>query len=125
MKMYIPEPAVTYDDVLLVPNYSDVLPSEVELKAQLTREIGLNIPICSAAMDTVTESRMAIAMATEGGIGIIHKNLSIEKQANEVRKVKRSANGVITDPITLSPEDSLGKAYDIMRQAGVSGFPIV
>lgn len=125
MKLYQPESAVTYDDVLLVPNYSDTLPSEVDLSTQLTREVKLNIPICSAAMDTVTESKMAIAMATEGGIGLIHKNMSIEKQADEVAKVKRSANGVITDPITLSPNETLRKANDVMHEANVSGFPIV
>ena len=125
MKMYLNEPAITYDDVLLVPNYSEILPSEVEFKTKLTREISLNVPICSAAMDTVTESRMAIAMATEGGIGIIHKNMSIEKQTDEVRKVKRSANGIITDPVTLSSSETLGRAYEIMGEAGVSGFPIV
>lgn len=125
MKMYLNEPAITFDDVLLVPNYSEILPSEVNLKTQLTRELSLNIPICSAAMDTVTESKMAIAIATEGGIGIIHKNMPIEKQADEVRKVKRSANGVITDPLTLSSDQSLKTAMDIMSEAHVSGFPIV
>jgi IMP dehydrogenase len=125
MKMYLSEPAVTFDDVLLVPNYSDILPSQVQLKTQLTRGISLNIPICSAAMDTVTESDMAIAMATEGGIGMIHKNMSIAKHADEVRKVKRSANGVITNPITLSSDETLGRAYDVMEEAKVSGFPIV
>lgn len=125
MKMYLAEPAVTFDDVLLVPNYSDILPSQVQLKTKLTREISLNIPICSAAMDTVTESDMAIAMATEGGIGMIHKNMSIAKHADEVRKVKRSANGVITDPITLSSHETLGRAYEVMSEAQVSGFPIV
>ena len=123
--MYLSEPAITYDDVLLVPNYSEILPSQVDLKSQLTRGITLNIPICSAAMDTVTESDMAIAMATEGGIGMIHKNMSIAKHADEVRKVKRSANGVITTPITLSPNETLGRAYDVMHEARVSGFPII
>jgi len=125
MKFYQPDAAITYDDVLLVPNYSEVLPSNIDLSTQITREIKLNIPVCSAAMDTVTESKMAIAMATQGGIGFIHKNMSMEKQANEVRKVKRSANGVITDPITLSPNETLAKAHEVMRQANISGFPIV
>lgn len=125
MKLYQNEPGITFDDVLLVPNYSEVLPSEVSLKTQLTRKIQLNVPICSAAMDTVTESRMAIAMATEGGIGVIHKNMSIYKQADEVRKVKRSANGVITNPLTLNPEETLGRAMDVMADGLVSGFPIV
>ena len=118
-------PAITFDDVLLVPNYSDVLPSDVDLSTFLTREIRLKVPICSAAMDTVTESAMAIAIATEGGIGIIHKNLSVEKQAGEVAKVKRSANGIIPDPMTLSPNETLGEARRVMHEAHVSGFPII
>lgn len=125
MKFFLDDTAITFDDVLLVPNYSEILPSDVDLSTQLTREIGLNIPVCSAAMDTVTESKMAIAIATEGGIGFIHKNMPVSKQAMEVQKVKRSANGVITDPITLSPEETLGKAHRIMEEAHISGFPIV
>lgn len=125
MNFYHTENAITFDDVLLVPNFSEILPSEVDLKTQLTKKISLNIPICSAAMDTVTESKMAISIAIQGGIGIIHKNLPIAKQADEVRKVKRSANGVIEDPLTLSPDETLQKANEIMREAHVSGFPIV
>jgi len=125
MNLYQADPAITFDDVLLVPNYSEILPSEVDLKTRFTKKITLNIPMVSAAMDTVTESKMSIAIAILGGIGIIHKNLSIEKQADEVRKVKRSANGVINDPLTLRPDETLKKAYEIMREARVSGFPIV
>jgi len=117
--------AITFDDILLLPGYSEVLPAEVDTSTRLTREINLNIPICSAAMDTVTESNMAIAIATEGGIGIIHKNIPIDKQAMDVKKVKRSANGVIPDPITLTTEATLKQARDIMQDARVSGFPIV
>ncbi|MBF0197805.1 MAG: IMP dehydrogenase, partial [Planctomycetes bacterium] len=125
MNFYQNEPAVTFDDVLLVPNYSEILPSQIDLSTQLTRNIRLNMPICSAAMDTVTESKMAIAIATEGGIGFIHKNLPIPTQADEVRKVKRSANGIITDPITLGPNETLDEARRVMAEAHVSGFPIV
>ncbi|MCH5330686.1 MAG: IMP dehydrogenase, partial [Alistipes sp.] len=99
---------LTFDDVLLVPAYSEVLPREVELGCQFTRNIRLNIPIVSAAMDTVTESKMAIALARQGGIGVIHKNMSIEQQAAEVRKVKRAENGMIYEPITIRPDQSVG-----------------
>lgn len=116
--------AYTFDDVLLVPNKSDVLPREVSLKTQLTKKIELNIPLMSAGMDTVTESKMAIAMAREGGIGIIHKNMSIEQQAKEVDKVKRQENGVITDPIFLTPDHTLQDAEDLMGQYRISGVPI-
>ena len=116
--------AYTFDDVLLVPNKSEVLPREVTLKTNLTKKISLNIPLISAGMDTVTESKMAIAMAREGGIGIIHKNMSIEAQAKEVDKVKRQENGVITDPIFLSPENTLQDAEDLMAQYRISGVPI-
>ena len=116
--------AYTFDDVLLVPNKSDVLPNQVSLKTNLTKTITLNIPFISAGMDTVTESKMAIAMAREGGIGIIHKNMSIEAQAKEVDKVKRQENGVITDPIFLSPENTLQDAEDLMAQYRISGVPI-
>ena len=95
---------ITFDDILLIPNYSNVLPKEVDLSTQLTKKIKLNVPLMSAGMDTVTEARMAVAIARQGGIGIIHKNMSIEEQAEEVDKVKRSENGVITDPFSLSPE---------------------
>lgn len=116
--------AYTFDDVLLVPNKSEILPREVSLKTNLTKKIALNIPMISAGMDTVTESKMAIAMAREGGIGVIHKNMSIEAQAKEVDKVKRQENGVITDPIYLSPEQTLQDAEDLMGQYRISGVPI-
>ncbi|MCS7169704.1 MAG: IMP dehydrogenase, partial [Candidatus Kapabacteria bacterium] len=116
---------LTFDDVLLVPAYSEVLPSEVDVRTRLTRTIWLNIPIVSAAMDTVTESPMAIAMAREGGIGIIHKNLSIERQAEEVDRVKRSESGMIRNPITLAPDRPVGEALALMRKYHISGIPIV
>lgn len=116
--------AYTFDDVLLVPNKSEVLPKEVSLKTKLTKKIALNIPMISAGMDTVTESTMAIAIAREGGIGIIHKNMSIEAQAREVDRVKRQENGVITDPIFLSPEHTLQDAENLMAQYRISGVPI-
>ena len=115
---------ITFDDVLLVPSYSEVIPNQVCLKTHLTKDIELNIPMMSAGMDTVTEHRMAIAMARQGGIGIIHKNMSIEEQAEEVDKVKRSENGVITDPFYLSPEHTLGDANDLMAKFSISGVPI-
>lgn len=116
---------LTYDDVLLLPRHSEVLPREVDTSTQLTKEIRLNLPFISAAMDTVTEHRMAIAMAAAGGIGIIHKNMSIEKQAEEVRKVKRSESGLIVDPITLRADDTLIKANQIMAENRIGGIPIV
>lgn len=116
--------AYTFDDVLLVPNKSEILPKEVTTKTNLTKKIELNIPLMSAGMDTVTESKMAIAMAREGGIGIIHKNMSIEQQAKEVDKVKRQENGVITDPIFLSAEHTLQDAENLMSQYRISGVPI-
>ena len=115
---------LTFDDVLLVPAASDVLPHQVELKTQLTRDITLNIPMISSGMDTVTESRMAIAMAREGGMGVIHKNMSIEEQAHEVDKVKRSEHGVIVDPIFLSPQNLLSDAAELMEKYKISGVPI-
>ena len=115
---------ITFDDVLLVPQYSEVTPNLIDLKTNLTKTIQLNIPMMSAAMDTVTESKMAIAMARQGGIGIIHKNMSIEAQADEVDKVKRSENGVITDPFSLSPEHTLKDADDLMAKFKISGVPI-
>ncbi len=117
--------ALTFDDVLLVPGKSSVLPRDVDVKTLLTPEIKLNIPLISAAMDTVTESAMAIAMAREGGIGILHKNMSIEAQCDEVDKVKRSESGMIRDPITLHPENTVGDALDIMRKYSVSGIPVI
>jgi len=116
---------ITFDDVLLIPAESDVVPSQVETSTKLTREIGLNIPICSAAMDTVTESGLAIALAQEGGIGLIHKNLSVGRQALEVSTVKRSEAGVIYDPITLSPSKTIATAREVMDQQRISGIPIV
>lgn len=116
---------LTYDDVLLVPGYSEVLPREVDLSTRLTRSIRLNIPLLSAAMDTVTESAMAIAIARHGGIGILHKNMTIEQQAAEVRRVKRSESGMILDPITLEVSSSVGDAQALMRQYSISGVPIV
>ncbi|MCI8373477.1 MAG: IMP dehydrogenase [Lachnospiraceae bacterium] len=115
---------ITFDDVLLVPGYSEVIPNQVDLTTHLTRNIQLNIPMMSAGMDTVTEYRMAIAMARQGGIGIIHKNMSIEAQADEVDKVKRSENGVITDPFFLSPEHTLADANTLMSKFRISGVPI-
>ncbi len=115
---------ITFDDVLLVPSYSEVIPNQVDLTTYLTKQIKLNIPLMSAGMDTVTEHRMAIAMARQGGIGIIHKNMSIEAQAEEVDKVKRSENGVITDPFYLSPEHTLKDADDLMAKFRISGVPI-
>ena len=115
---------ITFDDVLLIPAYSQVVPNQVNLNTNLTKKIKLNIPFMSAGMDTVTESRMAIAMARQGGIGIIHKNMSIEKQAEEVDKVKRSENGIITDPFSLSPDHTLQDAEDLMHKFRISGVPI-
>jgi IMP dehydrogenase len=117
--------ALTYDDVLLVPAYSEVLPRETKTSSQITRNITLNIPIVSAAMDTVTEADLAIAMALEGGMGFIHKNMKIEKQAEQVRKVKRSQSGLIIDPITLSVESTVRQADNIMREYRIGGIPVV
>ena len=115
---------ITFDDVLLVPQYSEVTPNMIDLSTQLTKNIKLNIPLMSAGMDTVTEHRMAIAMARQGGIGIIHKNMSVEAQAEEVDKVKRSENGVITDPFFLHPDNTLQEANDLMGKFRISGVPI-
>ena len=106
---------ITFDDVLLEPGYSEVVPKDVDVRTQLTRNIRLNIPILSSPMDTVTESELAIALAQEGGMGIIHKNLSVVMQTREVDKVKRSENGIITDPITLPPDETVGTARRIME----------
>jgi IMP dehydrogenase len=116
---------LTFDDVLLVPQHSDVMPGDVELGTRFSRNVKLCIPLASAAMDTVTESRLAIALAREGGIGVIHRNYSVEDQIREVDKVKRSANGVILDPVTLPPDSTIGEARAIMRAQGISGFPVV
>ena len=115
---------ITFDDVLLVPSYSEVTPNMVDVSTHLTKTIKLNIPMMSAGMDTVTEHRMAIAMARQGGIGIIHKNMSVEQQAEEVDKVKRSENGVITDPFYLTPDHTLADANELMSKFRISGVPI-
>jgi len=117
--------AITFDDVLLVPGYSEVLGSDVDVSARLSRRVDLKVPIVSAAMDTVTESALAIALAQQGGIGMIHKNLSIEQQVKEVYLVKRSVNGIIYDPITLPPSESIGNAWRVMDENKISGIPIV
>lgn len=117
--------ALTYDDVLLLPSYSEVLPREVSTQTKLTKKIALNIPIVSAAMDTVTEADLAIAVAREGGIGIIHKNMSIDKQAEQVRKVKRYESGMIIDPITLTDDKTIGDALELMKENRIGGIPVV
>lgn len=117
--------ALTYDDVLLVPAYSEVLPREVDVSTQLTRELRLKAPIVSAAMDTVTENKMAIAIARQGGIGIIHKNMTIEEQADQVRSVKRSESGMIVDPVTLAPNANVGDALALMRRFKIGGIPVI
>ena len=119
------EPALTFDDVLLVPAFSQVLPHAVQLHAQLSRNIRLNVPLLSAAMDTVTESALAIAIAREGGIGVVHKNLTIDEQAAQVRHVKRTVSTMIEDPVTVSPDDSLAEALLTMRRNDISGLPVV
>ncbi|MFT5444377.1 MAG: IMP dehydrogenase, partial [Myxococcota bacterium] len=115
---------LTFDDVLLVPGESNVLPNEVDLRTELTREISLNTPLVSAAMDTVTEHETAIAMAQNGGIGIIHKNMPVDAQAAEVDKVKRSESGMIVDPITMRPEQRIHEAIDVMARYRISGVPV-
>ena len=117
--------AITFDDVLIEPRYSEVVPSDVDVSSRLTNRISLNVPLISSPMDTVTESKMAIALAKVGGLGVIHKNMSAQSQAAEVYKVKRSANGIILDPVTLHPEATVGEAQDIMAHHKVSGVPIV
>ncbi|WP_263383323.1 IMP dehydrogenase [Granulicella arctica] len=116
--------ALTFDDVLLVPAYSDVVPTQVSTQTQLTRSITLNTPLMSAAMDTVTESRLAIAMAQQGGLGVVHRNLTIEQQAGEIDKVKRSESGMIVDPVTISPEQPISDALEVMRRYKISGVPV-
>jgi IMP dehydrogenase len=116
--------ALTFDDVLLVPRHSTVLPSAVDISSRVTRNIRVKVPLLSAAMDTVTESRLAIAMAQQGGIGVIHKNLSVEEQASEVDRVKRSESGMIVNPITLSPKNRIFEALDLMKKYRISGVPI-
>ncbi len=121
----ISEQSLTFDDVLLLPDHSLVVPKDVDLATQLTRDIQLNIPLLSAAMDTVTESRLAIAMAQEGGVGIVHKNMTVEQQANQVRLVKKHESGVIKDPITVSPGTSIREVLELTRQHNISGVPVV
>lgn len=121
----IVEEAITFDDVLLIPSYSEVLPSQVSLKSRLTDKITLNVPIVSAAMDTVTEADLAIALARVGGLGFIHKNMTIAEQAAQVNKVKRSENGMISDPVTLSKDHTLGEAKELMQRYKISGLPVV
>jgi IMP dehydrogenase len=115
---------LTFDDVLLTPGYSEVVPKDIDVRTKLTREIELHIPLVSAPMDTVTEAELAIALAQVGGLGIVHKNMPVERQTAEVDRVKRSANGVITDPVTLDPEATVGQARQVMEQANISGVPI-
>jgi IMP dehydrogenase len=121
----IVETAITFDDVLLVPSYSEVLPNQVSLKSRLTDKITLNVPIVSAAMDTVTEGDLAIALARVGGLGFIHKNMTIEEQAAQVNRVKRSENGMISDPVTLSKDHTLAEAKETMAKYKISGLPVV
>ena len=115
----------TFDDVLLIPAESHVLPNEVNMQTKLAKNLTLNIPIVTAAMDTVTDSKMAIAIARAGGLGVIHKNMSIQEQAEEIRKVKRSENGVIIDPFFLTPEHSVSEAEELMQRYSISGVPVV
>src|ERR1700749_2401124 len=119
----IPE-GLTFDDVLLVPSRSEVLPAETDTRTRLTRRISLNIPIVSAAMDTVTESHLAIALAQQGGLGFIHRNMSIERQAEEVDRVKRSESGMIVDPITIAPDKKISDALELMKHYRISGGPV-
>ena len=121
----IVQEGLTFDDVLLVPAYSEVLPREESLRGQFSRNIHLNIPVVSAAMDTVTESTMAISLAREGGIGVIHKNMSIAEQAAEVRRVKRAENGMICDPITIGKHQTVGDALQMMQENHIGGIPVV
>ena len=116
---------LTFDDVLLVPAYSEVLPREVNITTRFSRNIHLNIPIVSAAMDTVTEAPLAIALAREGGIGVIHKNMPAQQQAAQVRKVKRAENGMIYDPVTILKEDTVGDALRLMKEHRIGGIPVV
>ena len=119
------EPALTFDDVLLLPDYSEVLPSNVDLTTRLTKNLSINIPIISSAMDTVTESRMAIALAELGGIGVIHRNLSILDQANEVKSVKKFESGIVRDPTTISSNSTVGDLIQLTKELNISGMPVV
>jgi len=121
----ITETAITFDDVLMIPSYSEVLPNQVSLKSRLSDKITLNAPIVSAAMDTVTEADMAIALARVGGLGFIHKNMPVDEQASQVFRVKRSENGMISDPVTLSKDHTLAEAKDLMTRFKISGLPVV
>ena len=121
----IADQALTFDDVLLVPEFSEVLPKDTDLKTSLTSQISLNIPLLSAAMDTVTESRMSIALSELGGIGIIHKNLSSEDQSNEVRKVKKYESGVVRDPITIRSDNKVAELIQLTKELNISGMPVV
>src|SRR3954464_481114 len=123
--MRILEEALTFDDVLLVPAYSEILPREVDLSTQVTRKIQLNLPLVSAAMDTVTEARLAIAIAQEGGIGIVHKNLTAQQQAAEVARVKRYESGVLRDPVVITPTHTVRQVMALSEQLGISGFPVI
>ena len=123
--MRILQEALTFDDVLLVPAYSEVLPREVDLSTQLTRHIRLNLPVVAAAMDTVTEARLAIAIAQEGGIGIVHKSMTIDAQALEVARVKKFESGVVLKPITVSPDATIRQVLELTRAHGISGMPVV
>ena len=123
--MRILEEALTFDDVLLVPAHSDFLPRDADLSTQLTRSIRLNLPILSAAMDTVTEARLAITIAQEGGLGIVHKNMSIDAQAREVQRVKKFESGVIHEPITISPDKTIREVLELTRSKNISGVPVV
>ncbi|MCW8987661.1 MAG: IMP dehydrogenase, partial [Gammaproteobacteria bacterium] len=125
MMLRIAQEALTFDDVLLSPAHSKVLPKEVQLKTRLTKDIELNIPLISAAMDTVTEARLAIAMAQEGGIGIIHKNMDYKTQAEHVRQVKKFESGVIKDPLTVTPETSIRDVLELTWAKNISGVPVV
>ena len=120
-----PEESYSFDDLLLMPGYSDILPKDVNVGTQLTRRIALSVPIVSAAMDTVTESATAISMAREGGIGFIHRNMSIESQVREIDKVKKSESGMIVDPMTVYPDQLVGEVLDLMKQYRISGLPVV
>ena len=121
----IAQEALTFDDVLIVPGHSQVLPHTASLQTRLTRKVNLNIPMISAAMDTVSEARLAIALAQEGGIGFIHKNMTAEEQANHVRQVKKYESGVVSDPVTVNPSATIGEVNELSARLGYSGFPVI
>src|SRR5205085_11152794 len=120
-----PREALTFDDVLLKPGLSELLPSDADIRSRITREISLNIPIAASAMDTVTEAKMAIAMAQAGGLGVIHRNLAPDEQAAQVRQVKKFESGLVVNPVTLHPAATLADALDLMKSHGISGIPVV